>query len=194
MKLKINNKSLIILFSFFCFLFQAEGTSAIGVGAKPSFLDLEFNVGQPKETKILVYNISKEAGIFQVSSDELNDWIKIEPNNFRLEAGESKEVKINILAKEEGKKAINLSVSAKTFDHQNFSVNPGLKIPLKLNIEGQKEFFLASVLAAFNQNFPWVLLGILVISLIGVFLVKYLKKKRKFIPSPPENLPVKTSQ
>src|SRR4030042_3669372 len=85
-------KILIIL--FFSFLFSFNSALAIGIGAKPSFLDLELKVDQSKEVKILVYNISQEAGIFQVFPDELNEWIKIEPTNFRLEAGENKEIKI----------------------------------------------------------------------------------------------------
>lgn len=182
MKLKINNKSLVILFFVFYFLFQLEGILAIGVGAKPSSLDLELKVGQSKETKILVYNISNEAGIFQIFPDELNDWIKIEPNNFRLEAGENKEVKINILAKEEGKKAINLSISAKPLDRQNFSVNPGLKIPLNLNVIGKYGLFMASISEIFNgKNLPKLGIGILAIILIIFFLTKYLNNRKKII-------------
>lgn len=195
MKLNIN-KSLItkqifaiVLFFVFCFLFQFEGILAIGVGAKPSFLDLELKVGQSKETKILVYNISKEAGIFQVFPDELNDWIKVEPNNFRLEAGENKEVKINILAKEEGKKAINLSISAKPLDRQNFSVNPGLKIPLSLNVTGKYRLFLASISEIFSEkNLPKLSIGILIIILNIFFLKKYLKNRKRVTISS-NNLP-----
>jgi len=182
-------KILIILFSVFCSLLFADSALAIGIGAKPSFLDLELKVGQLKEVKILVYNISQEAGIFQVFPDELKDWIKIEPDNFRLEAGENKKVKITILAKEGEGKATNLSVLAIPLDRRSFSVGPGLKIPLRLNVKKEKSIFLASLSAALSQNWLWLLLGILVICFLGFFGGKYLKRRRKII-APPENLPI----
>ena len=188
-------KILIILLFVFCLLFSFDSALAIGIGAKPSFLDLELKVGQSKEVKILVYNISQEAGIFQVFPDELNEWIKIEPNNFRLEAGENKEVKIKILAKEEGSKASNLSVLATPLNRQSFSVGPGLKIPLRLNIKEGRSIFLASLLGAISQNWTWTI-GILAIFLIGLFLIKCLerqKKRRKKNIAPPDNLPIETS-
>jgi hypothetical protein len=180
-------KILIIL--FFSFLFCFNSALAIGIGAKPSFLDLELKVGQSKEVKILVYNISQEAGIFQVFPDELNEWIKIEPNNFRLEAGENKEVKITVLAKEGGGKAISLSVLASPLDRRSFSVGPGLKIPLRLNVKEERSIFLASVSEAFRQSLPWISVGISAIVLIGFFLLKYFKRRKKVI-APPENLPI----
>ena len=183
-------KILIIL--FFSFLFSFNSALAIGIGAKPSFLDLELKVGQSKEVKILVYNISQEAGIFQVFPDELNEWIKIEPNNFRLEAGENKEVKITVSAKEGGGKAINLSVLASPLDRRSFSVGPGLKIPLRLNVKEERPIFLASVSEAFRQSLPRISVGILAIVLIGFFLLRYFKRRKKVI-APPENLPIETS-
>ena len=182
-------KILIILLFVFCLLFFFDSALAIGIGAKPSFLDLELKVGQSKEVKILVYNISQEAGIFQVFPDELNEWIKIEPNNFRLEAGENEGIKIKILAKEEGERVTNLSVLAIPLDRRSFSVGPGLKIPLKLNVKEERSIFLASVLEAFRQGLPWISVGISAIVLIGFFLLKYFKRKKKVI-APPENLPI----
>lgn len=185
----MKTKILIILFFVLYFLFFVDSALAIGIGAKPSFLDLELKVDQSDEVKILVYNISKEAGIFQIFPDELKDWIKITPDNFRLEAGEFKEIKIKILAKEEGKRATNLSISTTPLNRRSFSVSPGLKIPLRLNIEEGKPIFLASLLAILSQNWLWLITGISIICLIGIFLIKYLKKRKKVI-APPENLPV----
>lgn len=185
MKLNI----LIILFLGFYFLFSFDFVLAIGIGTNPSFLELEMRKGQSKEVKIWVYNISQEAGIFQVFPDELKDWIKIEPNNFRLEAGENKEIKITVLAKEGGIKSTNLSVLANSLDRRSFSVGPGLKIPLRLNVNKEKSIFLASVLEVFKQSLPWILVGILAIVLIGLFLLKFLKRRGKVI-APPENLPI----
>ena len=182
-------KILIILPFVFYLVFSYDLVLAIGIGAKPSFLDLELKVGQTREVKILVYNTSQEAGIFQIFPDELNEWIKIEPNNFRLEAGENKETEIIVSAKEGGRRAINLSVLATPLDRRSFSVAPGLKIPLRLNVKEEKSIFLASVLEAFRQGLPWISVGISAIVLIGFFLLKYFKRKKKVI-APPENLPI----
>jgi len=188
MKFKILKISFFVL----CFFFPFDSALAIGIGANPSFLDLELKVGQSKEVKILVYNISQEAGIFQVFPDELNEWIKIEPNNLRLEAGENREVRITVSAKEGGRRAINLSVLANPLDRRSFSVGPGLKIPLELNIKEGESIFLASILEAFSQNWFWLIIGILVICLTVFFLAKYLKTRKKIL-APPENLPIETS-
>jgi len=169
----------LILFFIFCFFLSINSVLAIGVGARPSFLEFELKTGQLKTAEILVYNLSQEAGIFQVFPDELDDWLKITPDNFRLEAGENKKVEIKILAKEGGRKATNLSVLATPLDRSSFSVGPGLKIPLKLNIREERPIFLASVLAVLFQNWPWFGIGILVICLIGLLLIKYLKRRNK---------------
>ncbi len=190
----MKSKILVILIFVFCFLFSFDSVLAIGIGAKPSFLDLELKAGQSERTEILVYNISQEAGLFQVFPDELKDWIKIEPDNFRLEAGENKKVEITILAKEGGKKTTNLSVSAMPLDRRGFTISSGIKIPLHLNVEEKREFFLASVLTAFHQSRLWLIIeifiGILAICLIELFVRKYFKRRKKVV-APPENLPVK---
>lgn len=187
----MRSKILVILVFIFCSLFSFDSTFAIGIGAKPSVLDLELKVGKSKKTEILVYNLSQEAGIFQVFSEELNEWIKIEPNNFRLEAEENKKVKITVLPKEEGIKAINLSVLATPLNRRSFSVGPGLKIPLRLNVKEEKSIFLASLLKVISQNWIWIIGALMIISIIGFFLVRYFKKRRRII-TPPENLPVRT--
>ncbi len=170
-------KILTILLFAFCFLLPYHSVLAIGVGIKPSVLDLELKVGQLERTKILVYNISREAGVFRVFPDELNEWIQIEPNNFRLEAGETKEIHIDILAKEDGMKATNISVLASPLDRRSFSASSGIKIPLKLSVTGEKSIFLASVLESISLDWVWIS-GILIVVLLVFFTVKYFKRKK----------------
>ena len=165
-------KILIILLFSFCFLFSCKPVSAIGVGAKPSVLDLELKAGQSEKTKILVYNLSQEAGIFQVFPDELKEYIEIKPDNFRLEAGESKEIKITVLVQEDGKKTTNLSVLGMPLDRRSFSVSSGIKIPLRLNVQKRKLVLSAAILHAISENWVWIL-GMLAILF---FIVKYFKK------------------
>ena len=168
-------KILIIVISAFFLLFSFSSVFAIGIGVNPSFLNLDLETNQPKKTKILVYNISQGPGVFQVYPDELVEWIKVEPNNFRLEAGEVKEVKITILTKEKGIKITNLSVLATPLDRQSFGAHSGIKIPLKLNVSGYKPLFLASIIGTIPEN--WFLL-IIIIVLVSFYLVKYFRKKK----------------
>jgi hypothetical protein len=189
-------KILLILFFTSLLLVSFKPVFAIGIGAKPSSLDFNLKLGQSKETKILIYNISQLGGIFQVSSDELKDWIKIEPDNFRLEASENKEIKITILAKDDGIKATNISVLATPLDYHNFSLNIGLKIPIRLSVEKEKSIFLASLIDAFSQNQTLIIEILVIILIIGIFIrffsIKYFKKQNKNI-IPKENiLPVPT--
>lgn len=170
-------KILIILFFVSYFFFSFDTALAIGIGVEPSFLDLELKVGQSKKTKILVYNISREAGIFQVFPDELQEWIKIEPDNFRLEAGEKKEAKITILPKKGGRKTTYLSVLAKPLDRKSFNVSSGIKIPLELNVIGGEPISLASIFRYISQDWIWVS-GVLTVVLLGFFLLKHFKRQR----------------
>jgi hypothetical protein len=187
-------KILITLFCVFCFSSFFDSVLAIGIGAKPSILDLELKIGQTKKTEILVYNISQEAGIFQIFPDELCKWIEIEPNNFRLEAEEKRRIKITILAKEEGKRAANLSVLAKPLDRQSFSVSSGIKVPVRLNVEEDTLIFPAFILRFISQNSIWIFRTLATLS-VGFYLIKYIKrgnKRRKKVVAPPDNLPIKT--
>lgn len=168
--------------------------SAIGIGTKPSILDLELRVGQPKKTNILVYNISNEPGIFQVLPEELKNWIEIEPSNFRLESGENQKVQITFLAKGDGIKRTNLSVLAKPLDRRSFSINSGIKVPVQLNIQGEDRKFLASISSFISENSIWI--AVVPSFLLASFLlIKYSRKKNKREKkksfSPPENLPVR---
>ncbi len=176
MKLKI----LTVLFFVFS-LCLAEPVLAIGIGAKPSFLNLELKTGELEKTKILVYNISKEAAIFEVFPDELKEYITIQPDNFRLEAGETKEVEITLSLKEGGRRATDLSVLAKPLDRASFSVSSGIKIPLRLNIKKAESIFLASLFEAIFPHWIWLLV-ILIALLFGLSIRRYLKKQ-KFLRS-----------
>lgn len=151
---------------------------AIGVGANASFLNLELKVKQPQSVKISVFNISNEAGIFRVYPDELSDWIKISPNNFRLEAGESREVEISVFAKKMGIRATNISVLSEPLGRQSFSVGSGIKIPLRLNVSYDKSYLLASVFSALNSAAFSLFAGILSVFFFAILAAKYFFAKK----------------
>lgn len=162
-------KILSILVFIFLFLIPADLILALGVGANVSSLDLEMKLRESGSVKISVFNISQEAGIFRVFPDELGDWIKISPDDFRLEAGESKEVKIDAFAKKTGIMATNLSILAEPLNRQGLSVGSGLKIPLRLNVNDKKTFFLASAFSAVSQIFPPLLFVVIFLSFFVIF-------------------------
>jgi len=172
-------KALIVLFFVFCFLFPCSSVSAIGVGANPSFLDLELELNQLKETEILVYNIAGGPGIFQVFPDEFGQWIKIEPDSFKLEAGENKVVRVKIFAERPGQKKTNLSILAVSLDRASFNVGAGIKIPLNLNVKRSKSSLLASALELLKNNLFRAFIMGFVICLSGFFLIKYLYLKKQ---------------
>lgn len=151
---------------------------AIGIGTNASYLGLELELKKPQSVKISVFNISDEAGIFQIFPDELNDWIKISPNNFRLEAGENKEIEITVFGKKRGIRATNLSVLAQPLDRQSFSVGSGLKIPLRLRTKDDKTHLLASISESLSKTFPSILFAIISLIFLIIFLsLTYFNRK-----------------
>ncbi len=169
-----------LLFFIFLSFFSFNSVLAAGIGVSPSSLVLKLGTGELKETKISVYNISQEAGIFQVFPEKLNDWIKIVPDNFRLEAGEKKEVEIKVSAKGKGIKTTDISILFAPLDRSSFGINSGIKIPLKLIIDGEQSLFLASIYWTLRQNSFKISIGTLAICLIGIFLVISLKRKKEY--------------
>ena len=167
----------IITIFVFCLLLSFNSVFAIGIGAKPSSLNLDLEINQPKKAKILIYNVSQEAGIFQVYADELSEWIKVEPNNFRLEARETKEVEIAITAKDGGIKTTNISILATPLNRQSFSALSGIKIPLRLDISEDKLPLSASILETISREWFW-LVTILIVFLAGFYLAKYFKERK----------------
>lgn len=174
-----------VLFFAFCLLFFSESVFAIGIGVAPSVLDLETKLKSLTEAKILVYNLSDEPVIFEISVDELKNQIITEPDNFRLEAGEKKEVAVKISAKMEGITKTNLSISAMSLDRKSFSVSSGIKIPVSIKSSKENNIFLASILDIFKKNISLPAIYIIFASGFIIFLLfKFLKRKRRTIDCP----------
>lgn len=146
---------------------------AVGVGVRPSFLDLELSVGQVHISKIIVYNISQEAAIFKVYPDELANWITVEPADFRLEASENKEIKIVIKANVEGRHATNLSVVASPLDKRLFNADSGIKVPVRLDVRAGAGGFFSNFYIFMAL---WLGFSVILICLV-IFIVIKLRRK-----------------
>ncbi|RJQ31424.1 hypothetical protein C4572_02470 [Candidatus Parcubacteria bacterium] len=115
-------------------LLAPVAAGAVGIGVRPSDLNINVSLNQQKTADLIVYNLSAEPAVFDVYSDELNSWITIAPNNFRLEAEETKVIKITVNGKEAGRTATNISVVAKGLNKRLFNADSGIKVPLKINV------------------------------------------------------------
>lgn len=150
----------------------AVGVGAVGVGVKPSYLELTLPAGQVAEAKLNIYNVSLEPAQFKIYPDELKDWIKVEPADFRLEASEVKAVKIYITAKEDGKQATNLSVVATPLDKRQFNADSGIKVPVRLNISPGATRLWENI---FVFMVLWYLLCLAIICLVVIIVIKLRK-------------------
>lgn len=146
-------KTKIFTLSFCAFLFFSSGAFAAGIGAKPASLDFTAAANETAQKKILVYNLSQEPAIFRIFPDGFKEWIRAEPDSFRLEANENREVIISILAEKNGSFTSNISIISSPIDRGGFSALPGIKIPLRLNIEKEKPHSLYSLFAASVSDF-----------------------------------------
>jgi len=151
----------------------AMQVQAVGIGVKPSFLELDISKGADQTAKLTVYNVSSEAAWYRVYADELSDWITIEPANFRLEASETKQINVIVQAVEEGRQVTNLSVVASPLDKRVFNADSGVKIPLRLNIESNDRGIFSNFYVFMAI---WFVICLVLICLV-IFIVLKLRKK-----------------
>ena len=131
-----NSRLLIGLGLIILSLFSVQAVEAVGLGVKPTQLNLNVAVGQKIQTEILVFNVSSEPAMFQVYPDALNKEIKISPTDFQLEANGSQIVKINLALNKAGRFAANLSVVARPLGSQGLPAASGVKVPITIVVSG----------------------------------------------------------
>ena len=118
------------------FLALPVAVQAVGVGVNPLSVAASLKVGQEVVKEIQVTNPSVEPGLFVVSADELADWFKFEPSELRLEARESRSVKVVVKPTKAGRYSVNLSVIGYPLDTRSFNAGSGLKVPVSLVVSG----------------------------------------------------------
>ena len=139
-----------LLFNWFCQ--SAANVQAVSISVKPKEIALKTKVNQVVEKELLVTNISNEALVYQVYTDSLQNEIQFSPNNFRLESGENKIVKVRIKGKKTGLTKTQISLLAKPLGSSDFTILSGAKIDLTYEVlpgerklPNEKELILISV-------------------------------------------------
>ena len=143
--------------------------NAIGVGIKPSYLEVVIEEGQKQATSFTVYNISDEPAQFRVYADELKDWIVISPEDFRLEPQETKKIGVIITPNDYGKHATNLSVVASPLNKRQFNADSGIKVPLRLDVQKNKKNILNNL---FFFMVLWFVFSIFIVLLVIYIVLK----------------------
>lgn len=163
MKHETYNLKFVVYAGFFiiCLLFSSS-VQAVGVGVKPKEINLSVKINQETITEILVMNVSAEPAIYQIYPDALEQEIKTEPSDFRLEPDGSQIIKVKVILKTPGRFNTNLSIVARPLGNSGLTAASGVKIPITIESSG--------------LPWLWLLAGSILICLLIFFGVKLLKR------------------
>ncbi|MCX6785390.1 MAG: hypothetical protein NTZ18_00880 [Candidatus Komeilibacteria bacterium] len=151
----------------------AVPAAAAGISVKPDRLNFIMPAGQTATQNLVVENISASPVIFNLYFDELTGQLKVEPDNFRLEVGQKRQIKVTASPAAEGLLATNLSIVAQDLDRRAFNVAAGVKVPIVLQVKPAPAFLLP-VWAERTALVLLLLAGAVIIALLVVLL----KRKR----------------
>jgi len=160
--------TLILLFSI------TTTVHAVGVSVTPSRLRVEAQANHLTTQEIKITNPSGLVSIYDIYPDDFPSWIKATPSSLTLEAGESREVLLEIKPPSSGSFSTQLSVVAKPLSEREFQANSGLKIPLEIRVS--EILNSKSLLVKFISftNLLYILNAVLIILLLVV-----IKKRTK---------------
>ncbi|WP_135609485.1 hypothetical protein [Methanococcoides sp. AM1] len=125
-----------IVISILVLLMIAQASSATGVGASPGRLNFTVEVGSSDTQSLYVKNTGDSISNYLVYvDDEYTEWFLISNDNFTLDAGEVKEVTLELKppvsgAGEHEFKAYVLSTSPEG----DLGVGSGIKIPVNVHV------------------------------------------------------------
>lgn len=172
---------ILVLTSFFV----TGVVQAIAVKVRPSEIKIEVDSGVLTKQKIVVENPDNNVAFFEVYPDNFSSWIKMKPESFILESGESQQVFLEIKNKETGVFLTMISVVAKPLSERRFKANSGVKIPLEIRIgEKERPDFLADIFqnlkASFGADAIIFVSGlVLILILFGIWIRKRKSYKDK---------------
>lgn len=166
-------KSLIIVLAIAC-LFTWGFAKAVALKVSPAELKIQTNSGLASSKEIVVTNPDNNVAFLSVYPDEFSDLIKIKPESFILESGQSQKVVISAKSQQIGVFSTYISVVAKPLGEQKLKANSGVKIPIEIRISNNKNggIFLASLANFLEKDIPvWIL--ILVLGAITIFFLAW---------------------
>ena len=156
------------------FLLSASIAQAVGVSVVPSKLLIETQVNQFAKTIITVKNPSDVVGIYDVYTGDYEQWIKIKPESFTLEASETKQIEFQIKPPMAGIFATQISVVAKPLSSREFQANSGIKVPFEIRASDSNKGFI------WNRVFTLANIILAIYAIISlIFLNSVIKKIRK---------------
>lgn len=180
----MNMRKKILILIIISFL-AANSVQAVAVKVRPSEIKIETNNQVLTEEEITIENPGDNVALFEVYLDNFSDWIRIKPESFILESGESQKVILAIKNEETGVFSTMISVVAKPLSEKEFKANSGVKIPLEVRVvQKEKSNFLAAIsqnIKVFlNSRSSIFILGIiLILALVGIWLKRKILKNEK---------------
>ena len=155
---------------------------AVALKVRPSEIKIETNLGILAKEEMIIENPGGNVALFEVYLDDFSDWIKIKPESFILESGESQKVILEIKNEERGIFSTMISVVARPLSERKFKANSGVKIPLEVrSTEREKIPFLAAIsqnlIDFLKSKISIYILGIILVFTLAVIWIQRKKKK-----------------
>jgi uncharacterized protein (DUF58 family) len=166
---------IIILIPFSLLLFGSARAISLKVSPAELKINSQTNVSVQKE--IEVTNPDNNVALFEVYPDSFSGTIKVRPESFVLEGGQSKKVLLTIKSREIGVFSTHLSVVAKTLGEQIIRANSGVKIPLQIVVRKKDNYPLALLANFWQGNFISLALFFLMAVALLFFIWLFFKKK-----------------
>ena len=167
-------------------LLFTKGAGAIGLEVSPPSLQATVSAGEDGNATLSVKNPSGEVTIIRVYPDDLEDFIKINPESFVLESGESRNVDLKLNFAQAGQFKTAISVVARPLSSEAFGAGSGLKIPLTIVVNNTNSALMASIAntAGFKRllgSFILLLITtlVLVVCRLAFYEIKKLRQSRQ---------------
>ncbi|MCB9802473.1 hypothetical protein H6761_00450 [Candidatus Nomurabacteria bacterium] len=122
---------LILILTLFIFA-QASEALAIGLSVQPAKLEIIYT--DQTKAQLKIKNISAEPIFSQVSSDDLREFVSIQPDEFTLLPDEIilVDLALDFPNLKSGVKNTNLSIVSRAVNKNSFNAASGIKIPLEV--------------------------------------------------------------
>lgn len=160
---RLIKKLLLIFFLVFIFVICQNEVKAASIGVKPKEINLFGFIADEIVQEILIFNVSQEPGIYTLSVDGKVNNVVIAPNEFPLDAGGEKLVKIITKSYFPKHSKTSISVVSRSPDASGLSASVGLKIPMEINYNFSK----------------FQLLGIFCLAIMFVVLLRIIMGKKE---------------
>ena len=110
---------------------------AAGIGIAPEFFDIYLDSpAQNSQVVMGVFNTGENPALYRVFPDDLDQLILVDQEQFRLEAGESREIEIQIKSFPPGKYQTTLSIVGEDINADLSIPKTGVKIPITVSVAG----------------------------------------------------------